>query len=125
MATLTQQIAERLKARRLYLDYTQAEVGDAVGIGRGGYQGWEAGRVDIAASDLAKLASFLKVSVSYFFDEDPGEIESEQQAERLAQSVHGFFRGVPPKISQRAMRRLAELAEQDDPEAGSTIGKKA
>lgn len=61
-------VGKRLRSRRAMLGKSQEEIGDAVGITFQQVQKYEKGLNRIGSSRLYELATFLKVSPSYFFE---------------------------------------------------------
>lgn len=60
--------AERIKRRRIELGLTQMDVAHAVGITQAHVSNIERGTRRLRMDELAKLASILQVSVSWFYD---------------------------------------------------------
>ena len=63
-------IGKRLKARRIALGVTQADLAEVIGVTFQNLQHQESGKNRISASNLAKLAKRLSVSVAYFISDD-------------------------------------------------------
>jgi transcriptional regulator with XRE-family HTH domain len=62
-------VGARLRMRRLMLEMSQTDVGNALGLTFQQIQKYEKGANRISASRLQLLCDVLKVSVSFFFDE--------------------------------------------------------
>jgi len=57
----------RLRDRRLLLNWTQGELGIAIGVGSRQIQKYECGLIGMSASRLWRLSQALDVSLSYFY----------------------------------------------------------
>ena len=68
-------VGSRLRQRRTLLGLSQEKLGEAVGLTFQQIQKYERGANRIGASRLFQLANVLDVSVAYFFDEMPGEVQ--------------------------------------------------
>ena len=68
-------VGARLRQRRTLLGLSQEKLGEAVGLTFQQIQKYERGANRIGASRLYQLSNVLDVSVSYFFDEMPGEVQ--------------------------------------------------
>jgi transcriptional regulator with XRE-family HTH domain len=60
-------VGKCIRARRLFLDMSQAELATALGLTFQQVQKYEKGRNRVSASRLAKMAEIFDVPVSYFF----------------------------------------------------------
>ena len=68
-------VGQRLRQRRTLLGMSQEKLGEAVGLTFQQIQKYERGANRIGASRLYQLSNVLDVSVSYFFEEMPGEVQ--------------------------------------------------
>ncbi|MBL4614923.1 MAG: helix-turn-helix transcriptional regulator, partial [Magnetovibrio sp.] len=68
-------VGARLRQRRTLLGMSQEKLGEAVGLTFQQIQKYERGANRIGASRLYQLSNVLDVSVSYFFEEMPGEVQ--------------------------------------------------
>jgi len=68
-------VGSRLRQRRTLIGMSQEKLGAAVGLTFQQIQKYERGANRIGASRLYQLSNVLDVSVSYFFEEMPGEVE--------------------------------------------------
>jgi transcriptional regulator with XRE-family HTH domain len=67
-------VGRRVRMRRLMLDFTQAQLADALGLTFQQVQKYEKGTNRISASRLQQLSHILHVPVSFFFDGTPREL---------------------------------------------------
>lgn len=71
-------VGGRVRLRRTLLGLSQEKLGEAVGLTFQQIQKYERGANRIGSSRLYDLSKVLGVSVAYFFDEMPGEIQDRQ-----------------------------------------------
>lgn len=64
-------VAYRLKNRRIMLGMNQSELAKAIGVSIQQFQKYEKGTNRISAGKLFTLARALKVSIEYFFKDNP------------------------------------------------------
>jgi len=64
-------VADRIKNRRIMLGMNQSELGKAIGVSIQQFQKYEKGTNRISAGKLFTLAKALKVSIEYFFKDNP------------------------------------------------------
>ena len=65
-------VGKRVRMRRLMLDMSQTNLGDALGLTFQQVQKYEKGANRIGASRLQHIASILQVPVTFFFEGAPG-----------------------------------------------------
>jgi transcriptional regulator with XRE-family HTH domain len=65
---LDSHIGKKLRERRLELNLTQEQVGEAIGITFQQIQKYEKGLNRISSGALFKIATFLKINIAYFFE---------------------------------------------------------
>ena len=63
-----QHVAARVRARRIEVDMTQTQLGDAIGVACAQARKYEIGQDRITAGRLFKMATALGVPVGYFFE---------------------------------------------------------
>ena len=99
----SQEIGERLRARRKFLHLTQEDVARQIPIGRAGYNRYETGKVAVPVQSLDKLAKILRVPVSYFYDDADASTVDERD-------LLTVFRRVPPSMRQAAINLVTALS---------------
>lgn len=92
---LEAQIGARLRARRVELGVTEAALAEALELTGDIVRQWETGQRRLSALQLANVAGFLGVPVSYFFIERPAN--SLREGLERAQFAYG-----PEPAAQRA-----------------------
>ena len=73
----------KLRMRRLALGLTQTKVAQAINVTFQQIQKYEKGTNGISSLRIMQLADFLKVTVTYFFEDYPGFSTSEKNTESL------------------------------------------
>ena len=67
-------VGSRMRMRRLMLDMSQTQLGDALGITFQQVQKYEKGKNRISASRLQHLSQILRVPVPFFFEGAPATV---------------------------------------------------
>ena len=67
-------VGSRVRMRRLMLDMTQTQLGDALGLTFKQVQNYEKGRDRIGAGRLQHISQILQVTVPFFFEGAPASI---------------------------------------------------
>lgn len=130
-------VGARLRQRRTLLGMSQEKLGEAVALTFQQIQKYERGANRIGASRLYQLAQVLDVSVSYFFEEMPGEVQktrgdyaskaSSQVLENVQVSdpmarretlelVRAYYRIEDPKVRKRMFELTKSIANAADGE---------
>ena len=65
-------LGNKLKLRRLALGLTQTKVAKAINVTFQQIQKYEKGTNGVSSSRLMQLANFLKVPITYFYEDFPG-----------------------------------------------------
>jgi len=128
-------VGARLRQRRTLLGMSQEKLGEAVGLTFQQIQKYERGANRIGASRLYQLSNVLDVSVSYFFEEMPGEvqktrgdyaamshaadIETVQVSDPMARRetlelVRAYYRIEDPKVRKRVFELTKSIANAAD-----------
>ncbi|MBL4692169.1 MAG: helix-turn-helix transcriptional regulator [Magnetovibrio sp.] len=128
-------VGARLRQRRTLLGMSQEKLGEAVGLTFQQIQKYERGANRIGASRLYQLGQVLDVSVSYFFEEMPGEVqktrgdyaapenseklESVQTSDPMARRetlelVRAYYRIEDPKVRKRVFELTKSIANATD-----------
>ncbi len=130
-------VGQRLRQRRTLLGMSQEKLGEAVGLTFQQIQKYERGANRIGASRLFQLGQVLDVSVSYFFEEMPGEVqktrgdyaapdssdavETVQAGDPMARRetlelVRAYYRIEDPKVRKRVFELTKSIANASDRE---------
>lgn len=122
-------VGQRLRQRRTLLGMSQEKLGEAVGLTFQQIQKYERGANRIGASRLFQLSQVLDVSVSYFFEDMPGEVvktrgdyaepdadlESVQAGDPMARRetlelVRAYYKIEDPKVRKRVFELTKSIA---------------
>jgi transcriptional regulator with XRE-family HTH domain len=127
-------VGSRVRMRRLMLDFTQAQLADALGLTFQQVQKYEKGTNRISASRLHQLSHILSVPVPFFFEGAPRELHLPELAEggpTIASDVGAFLAtsdGVAlikayTRIEHPKVRRaIVALVEQIVAESAERVG---
>lgn len=131
-------VGQRLRQRRTLLGMSQEKLGEAVNLTFQQIQKYERGANRIGASRLFQLGQVLDVSVSYFFEDMPGEVTktrgdyaAPEAADELdvalaadpmarretLELVRAYYRIVDPKVRKRVFeltKSIANAAEDSE-----------
>ena len=69
--TFNTHMGKRLRMRRLSLGLTQTKVANAINVTFQQIQKYEKGTNGVSSSRLMQLANFLKVPITYFYEDFP------------------------------------------------------
>lgn len=97
------ELGKKLREAREYLDLSQEEVANEVGIARAAISLIESGQRRVTALELKKFASIYKRPTSYFTEEEPSEGLESKEIEHLARAV--------AQLSNRDRDEVARFAE--------------
>jgi len=135
-------VGARLRQRRTLLGMSQEKLGEAVGLTFQQIQKYERGANRIGASRLYQLSNVLDVSVSYFFDEMPGEVQKTRgdyamasRAEEIEivqagdpmarretlELVRAYYRIDDPKVRKRVFELTKSIANAAGLEDGTDL----
>lgn len=124
-------VGQRLRQRRTLLGMSQEKLGEAVNLTFQQIQKYERGANRIGASRLFQLGQVLDVSVSYFFEDMPGEVtktrgdyaapdataelEAVQTADPMARRetlelVRAYYKIEDPKVRKRVFELTKSIA---------------
>jgi transcriptional regulator with XRE-family HTH domain len=122
-------VGSRVRMRRLMLDMSQTDLGDALGLTFQQVQKYEKGANRIGASRLQHLSQILQVPVPFFFEGAPASIgrpAAEASADASSSFVSDFlatsegldlvraFTCIEDAKLRRAIVRLVEQIAPDD-----------
>jgi len=124
-------VGARLRQRRTLLGMSQEKLGEAVALTFQQIQKYERGANRIGASRLYQLSQILDVSVAYFFEDMPGEVQrtrgdyaapknvvalkgvqvSDPMARReTLELVRAYYRIEDPKVRKRIFELTKSIA---------------
>ena len=76
--TFNTHMGKRLRMRRLSLGLTQTKVANAINVTFQQIQKYEKGTNGVSSSRLMQLANFLKVPITYFYEDFPSYKQNKQ-----------------------------------------------
>jgi transcriptional regulator with XRE-family HTH domain len=121
-------VGSRIRLRRNMLGMSQEKLGESLGITFQQIQKYEKGTNRVGASRLQAIASILGVTVSFFFEDAPGQTAEGGFAEAPSsdfvvdflssseglQLNRAFVRIRDPKVRRKVIELVKALATQDD-----------
>lgn len=118
-------VGSRVRMRRLVLDMSQGDLGDAIGLTFQQVQKYEKGTNRIGASRLQQIATTLQVPVAYFFEGLPGAASRPANAGDIVEKfftlpyaveLAGHYVGMAHNADRRAVTDMAHaLARRPAP----------
>ena len=124
-------VGSRIRLRRTMLSMSQEKLGEALGITFQQIQKYEKGTNRVGASRLQNISSVLNVPASFFFEDAPGEMPSDQNGMAEANSSNyvvdflssseglqlnrAFIKIEDPKIRRKLIDLTKALASGADP----------
>lgn len=107
----------RVRTRREALNYSQSDLGKACGLTFQQIQKYEKAVNRISASRLKMIADFLRVPISYFFDETPEargmNLPFDQfMTDRYARDIVENWKDVPIEARMAAAQLLGAFPER-------------
>lgn len=125
-------VGSRVRMRRIMLGMSQEKLGEALGLTFQQVQKYEKGTNRVGASRLQNIASILNVPVSFFFEDAPGEHQTEQGGFAEANSSsyvvdflssseglqlnRAFVKITDPKIRRKLIDLVKSLADESETE---------
>jgi len=103
-------LGERLKMRRLALGLTQTKVAKAINVTFQQIQKYEKGINGVSSIRLLQLSNYLKVPISYFFDNYREYlINSDKVAEGHMSVNYNFLANIYNELSQDQKNKFKKL----------------
>ena len=84
-------LGRKLRMRRLSLGLTQTKVANAINVTFQQIQKYEKGTNGVSSSRLIQLSNFLKVPITYFFEDFSDSTPTEKQASSDAPDLNYSF----------------------------------
>lgn len=102
------EMSERIKERRIFMGYTQEELGEKLGLQKSAIAKYENGRVEnIKRSVIANMAKILDCSPSYLM----GWEDKEQQKEDSSKIIQYYkmLNGIGKHVATERVKELTEV----------------
>ena len=104
---------QKIRKRRLELNMTMEELGDAIGVQRSAVNKYEKDLIDIKASTIAALARALRVSPVYLLDDAEVEDADQARLEALHQDPRlGLLFDRSRKMSHEDVEFMLQMADR-------------
>lgn len=108
---------ERIKARRLELDWSLRELAKRMGYAnQSTIARIESGKVDIPQSKVVKFSEVLNVSIAYLMGWDEDEIENHVSKDEISenrQALIDFAKSVPEDKADMILRVMKSILEDN------------
>ncbi len=102
-------LGKRLRMRRLSLGLTQTKVANAINVTFQQIQKYEKGTNGVSSSRLMQLANFLKVPITYFYEDFPSN-KSEGVSETSSSDLnYSFLVKTFSKLSESEKSKLLQI----------------
>ena len=99
-------VSKRLKVRRMMLGLSQQDLGNAVDVSIQQIQKYEKASNRISSGKLFTLSKFLKVPISYFFEQ--GDDTSNTIGNIFAEDTENYIAGDKEPVSEKELIVLIE-----------------
>jgi len=107
--TFNTHLGKRLRMRRLSLGLTQTKVANAINVTFQQIQKYEKGTNGVSSSRLMQLANFLKVPITYFYEDFPS-YKSEGTNESAPSDLnYSFLVKTFSKLSESEKGKLLQI----------------
>ncbi len=125
-AYVDEHVGDRIRVRRTLLGMSQQKLGEVLGLSFQLVQKYEKGAIRISASRLFQLSKFLRVPVSYFFENvptdpmadahslrddgqaDPADMLTSRESLKLIRAYYGISDPATRDIVGTLIERLAD-----------------
>ena len=102
-------LGNKLKLRRLALGLTQTKVAKAINVTFQQIQKYEKGTNGVSSSRLMQLANFLKVPITYFYEDFPGYKADSEVDNSTTDLNYSFLVKTFSKLSDTDKNKLIQL----------------
>ena len=104
---------EKIRNRRIALNMTMEDLGNAIGVQRSAINKYEKGLIDIKSSTLQAIANALNISPVLLLDDIEGE-DVEQYVTEIPQTseariISGGIDKMPPERREQALKVLQAI----------------
>jgi transcriptional regulator with XRE-family HTH domain len=108
-------VGSRLRQARILAGMSQDELGSGIGVSFQAVQKYECGENRVSASRLFRAATFLKCTVSFFFEGiAPSGVEEQGGLDDGEAELVSHFRLIPDKdLRDTLLRMIKQLAAHD------------
>ena len=102
-------LGKRLRMRRLSLGLTQTKVANAINVTFQQIQKYEKGTNGVSSSRLMQLSNFLKVPITYFYEDFPSYRSEENAQSSPSDLNYSFLVKTFSKLSESEKSKLLQI----------------
>tara|TARA_B100000029_G_scaffold185923_1_gene183325 strand:+ start:212 stop:577 length:366 start_codon:yes stop_codon:yes gene_type:complete len=102
-------LGKRLRMRRLSLGLTQTKVANAINVTFQQIQKYEKGTNGVSSSRLMQLSNFLKVPITYFYEDFPGYKGETETTNESSDLNYSFLVKTFSKLSESEKTKVLQI----------------
>ncbi len=102
-------LGKRLRMRRLSLGLTQTKVANAINVTFQQIQKYEKGTNGVSSSRLMQLSNFLKVPITYFYEDFPGYKGEAETTNTSSDLNYSFLVKTFSKLSESEKTKVLQI----------------
>ena len=107
--TFNAHLGRKLRMRRLSLGLTQTKVANAINVTFQQIQKYEKGTNGVSSSRLIQLSTFLKVPITYFFEDFSDNIDAEKSENDNLDLNYSFLIKTFSKLNENQKVKIVQL----------------
>ena len=107
--TFNAHLGRKLRMRRLSLGLTQTKVANAINVTFQQIQKYEKGTNGVSSSRLIQLSSFLKVPITYFFEDFSDNTNAEKNENDNSDLNYSFLIKTFSKLNENQKVKIVQL----------------
>ncbi len=107
--TFNAHLGRKLRMRRLSLGLTQTKVANAINVTFQQIQKYEKGTNGVSSSRLIQLSNFLKVPITYFFEDFSDNLYTEKNANDNSDLNYSFLIKTFSKLDENQKVKILQL----------------
>tara|TARA_B100002051_G_C16555524_1_gene544783 strand:- start:41 stop:445 length:405 start_codon:yes stop_codon:yes gene_type:complete len=107
--TFNSHLGKRLRMRRLSLGLTQTKVANAINVTFQQIQKYEKGTNGVSSSRLMQLANFLKVPITYFYEDFPSYKADTETTNTSSDLNYSFLVKTFSKLSETEKSKVLQI----------------
>ena len=114
-------LGSKLKLRRLALGLTQTKVAKAINVTFQQIQKYEKGTNGVSSQRLLQLSNYLKVPISYFFEDYSAYLQNNERAKDSYLNInYNFLVKIFSELSEEQKSKLRKSISNNDLEISKT-----
>ena len=114
-------LGSKLKLRRLALGLTQTKVAKAINVTFQQIQKYEKGTNGVSSQRLLQLSNYLKVPISYFFEDYSAYVQNNENAKNNYLNInYNFLVKIFSELSEEQKSKLRKSISNNDLEISKT-----